>query len=113
MEAMPSAEQLGATARALRFALAVLDESDRQEAGGNPADASGVTMSIDEARELAPMLAMLLVATTRELARVELYTEDPAEQNRAARERLQRQLEAHEVNATFAAVEAEMHGDGG
>ena len=113
MAATPSAEQLGTAVKALRFTLTVLDESDRQDAGGNPADASGVTMEMSEALELAPALALLLVATTRELARVELLTEDPAEQNRAARERLQRQLEAHEVSATFAAVEAEVRGDGG
>ena len=113
MTATPPAEQIRVAVKALSYTLAYMDELDRQEAGGSPADAPGVTMTVDEAVALAPALAGLLLATTRELVGRDLFTDDPAEQNRGAREKLQRELEIHEVNAMFAAVEAEMSGDSG
>ena len=106
------AEQLAAAARALRYALAVMDEGDRQAAGGSPADARGVDMTVDDALALAPALALLLVTARRELASLRLVTDDPAELTRRAREMLEQQLEDMEVSATFAAVEAEVRGDG-
>lgn len=113
MDPQPTAQELRGAARALRFTLAALDESDRLEAGGDPADASRVTMELDEARALVPVLAQLLVATMRELAGRELLTDDPAEQDRATRKRLQGMIESMELSATFADVEAEMGDDDG
>jgi hypothetical protein len=106
----PPAEQIMVAVRALRYTLAYMDELDRQEAGGSPADAPGVTMTVDETLALAPALAALLVATTRELVARDDFTGNPAEQGQGAREKLQRELEILEVNATFATVEAEMDG---
>jgi hypothetical protein len=113
MEYKPPAEQIMVAVKALRYTLAYMDELDRQEAGGSPADAPGVSMTVDEALALAPSLALLLVSARQELAGRELLTNDPAEQNRGAREELQRQLEALEITAAFAGVDAEMEGDGG
>lgn len=110
MAAAPPAEHLAAAVRALRYALAFMDEGDRQAAGGSPADARGVDMTVDDALALAPALALLLVTARRELASLRLVTDDPAELDRCAREMLEQQLEHLELAAAFADVDAEMQG---
>jgi hypothetical protein len=103
----PAPGQFEQAAAALRYTLAVLDETGRQAAGGSPADAAPVSMTVDEAIALAPALAHLVIAARRALAE-NRGVDGPEAQAAWARAQLQGELEAHEMNAAFAAVEAEM-----
>lgn len=108
----PGGEALSGAVRALRYTIAVLGESDRQAAGGSPEDAAGVTMTVDEATALAPHLAHLVIATKLEMA-AQLGASGHEEQAAAARGWLLAELEVHEMNASLAAIEAEVNGAAG
>jgi hypothetical protein len=96
------------TVRALRYTLAVLDEHDRQLAGSAP-DTVGVRMTVDEAVTLAPELASLLIDAV-----VSLVAEQglpPEDRPALVRRLLQDRLQSAEMDARFAAVEAEVKVD--
>ena len=97
-------ELIRQSAAALRYTLAVLDETGRQ-AG----DAAGLAMTVDEAIALAPALAHLVIGARHALAERH-GASGPAEQAAAVRTWLLAELEGHELNAAFADVEAEMKG---
>ena len=102
-------ELIRQSAAALRYTLAVLDETGRQAGGGRPGDAAGLAMTVDEAIALAPALAHLVIGARHALAERH-GASGPAEQAAAVRTWLLAELEGHELNAAFADVEAEMKG---
>ena len=97
-------------AAALRYTLAVLDEVDRQAAGAAP-DTDGMKMELDEALALAPELAYLMIDALSTLG-AELGR-TPEERPAFVRNLLLAHTEGAEVDASFAAVEAEVKGAGG
>jgi hypothetical protein len=112
MTAAPPPELIRQAAVALRYTLAVLDETSRQAAGGSPDHAVPVTMDVAEALALAPALAHLVLGARCVLAE-NLGIDGPEAQAAWARAQLQGELEAHEMSAAFADVEAEMRSSGG
>jgi hypothetical protein len=97
-------------AAALRYAVAVLDERDRQAAGEAPGTA-GVKMTVDEALTLAPALAHLLIDAVATLG--EHQGLGPDERPAFARHVLEAHLQGAEMDAQFAVVEAEVNGAAG
>ena len=104
--------QFEQAAAALRYTLAVLDETGRQAAGGSQGDAAPVTKTVDEAIALAPYLAHLVIAARCVLAG-NLGIDGPEARAAWARAQLQGELETCEMNAAFVGVEAEMKDDPG
>lgn len=106
MDFKPSAEQFEMTVKALRFTVWQLDVTAWRAAGADPADMPPCPVTDAELPALAAPLAQLAIAARRAMAE-NLGFDGPDAQAAAARAFLLGELETHELNAAFAAVEAE------
>jgi hypothetical protein len=109
MDSRPGTEQLGLTAKALRFTVWQLDMTACRAAGADPADMPPCPVADGELPALAAPLAVLVTAARRALAE-NLGIEGAEAQTAAARAFLLNEIENCELSAAFAETEAELLG---
>jgi len=97
------AEQLPlfAAIAALRYALACLDEIERQASGGEPSTSAGFSMPLDA----MPALADMAIAARCALAE-HMRIDEPAAQRLFARQLFESELEGHTLAAQEAGLAA-------
>lgn len=101
-----SLEEIQGTVKALRYAVWHATSAELVAAGADPADMPPCPVADEELAALAAPLAALVTAARQAIAE-QIGITGLAEQAAFARGQLQAELDAHELNAAFAEIEAD------